>query len=340
MRPDGSSPGGYVIFVASQEEVESAKPLRLTVVDWASRRLQRVHRSSLAAETQAAATAVDELERVKTCWHLMLFPNADPQSDELARQTGNLVVTDAKSLYDAADSMSAGLKLSERRSAIELSGTNERLRAMGGHWKWRNSSQQLADGLTKASARALCLEAFFRGVVALKFDEDMVGAKKVKPEIRQAEVDELDSAARKLNRDEAGFTTAHFDSAESNKVPFSEDVVRCRLPGCNKEVPNPEAGQRFCLRRHYYKNLGGDSERARAAVAATVLASQVAPVEGISNDGNVTAPVVDHCWFFAIMILLAFVLLFALWMCVARRTTCRSRLPQPRQLLLPRVRVL
>ena len=90
MRPDGSSQGGYVIFVASQEEIDSAKPFRLTVVDWSSRRLQRVCRSSLAAETQAAATAVDELEWVKACWHLILFPNADPQSDELARMEVSL----------------------------------------------------------------------------------------------------------------------------------------------------------------------------------------------------------------------------------------------------------
>ena len=69
--------------------------------------------------------------------------SADPQCDELARQTGSFVAMDAKSLHDAANSRP---KLSERRSAI---GTNEHLRAMGGHWKWRNSAQQLADRQTQ-----------------------------------------------------------------------------------------------------------------------------------------------------------------------------------------------
>ena len=94
------------------------------------------------------------------------------------------------------------MKLSDRRSAIELSGTNERLKAMGGHWKWCNISQQLAGGLTKASARALCLEAFARGVVSLKFDEAMVAAKKVKPETKQAEVEDLEQAARHFVTDQ------------------------------------------------------------------------------------------------------------------------------------------
>ena len=105
VQPDGSSQGGYVSFVASQEEVESSKPFRTEVVDWASRHLQKVCRSTLAAETQAAATAVDELEWVKACWHLMLFPNADPQSDEVARPTGSFAATDARSLHEAANSI-------------------------------------------------------------------------------------------------------------------------------------------------------------------------------------------------------------------------------------------
>ena len=87
---------------------------------------------------------------------------ADPTEDGVAKITLRFVITDAKSLYDAANSMSAGLRLAERRSAIELSGTNERLKAIGGHWRWCNSNQQLADGLRKAAATALCLEAPFR----------------------------------------------------------------------------------------------------------------------------------------------------------------------------------
>ena len=170
VRADGSPQGGYVIFAASRGEVEADKPFKLTTLDWSSKRLTRVCRSSLAAETQAAANAVDELEWLRSFWALILWPLEDPLSEDLNRASGTFVITDAKSLYDAANSMSAGLKLSERRSAIELAMANERLRSMGGGWKWCNSAQQLADGLTKGSARAASLDAFSRGVISLRFD--------------------------------------------------------------------------------------------------------------------------------------------------------------------------
>ncbi|CAE7764314.1 unnamed protein product [Symbiodinium sp. KB8] len=230
VRPDGSSQGGYIIFAASRDEVEAEKPFRLTALEWGSKKLTRVCRSSLAAETQAAATCVDELEWLKACWHLMLWPNADPTDDDMAKVTLSFVITDAKSLYDAANSMSAGLKLAERRSAIELSGTNERLKAIGGHWRWCNSNQQLADGLTKATARATCLEAFSRGVVSMKFDEAMTAAKKVSKESRQAELNELDNAAKELH--------------EVNTAVAGMPL--CRLPGCEKVVLNADqTGHRF-----------------------------------------------------------------------------------------------
>ena len=266
VRPDGASQGGHVIFAASQSEIQSGKPFRLTVIDWASKRLTRVCRSSLAAETQAAATAVDELEWVKTFWHLMIFPESDPLVQQ--HEAGSFVITDAKSLYDAANSMSAGLKLAERRSAIELAGTNERLRAMRGHWKWCNSDQQLADGLTKTSARAASLESFARGVVCLKYDEAMVAAKKVPQRVKDAENAELDKAANDLH---------YQDSLVVNSQVIS--TVRCALPGCEKCVVDPAKGHRFCSRRHFYKSLGEDGGKVRAVIAATVLACQAQPAD-------------------------------------------------------------
>ena len=268
VRPDGSSQGGYVIFAASLDEVNSGKPFRLTTLEWGSKKLARVCRSSLAAETQAAATCVDELEWLKTCWHLMLWPNAEPLDDDMAKITPSFVVTDAKSLYDAANSMSAGLKLSERRSAIELAGTNERLKAIGGHWRWCNSSQQLADGLTKAAARAACLEAFARGVVNMRFDEAMTAAKKVTKQARQAELKELDQAALELN--------------DVNVNVLEAALPRCRLFGCERVVNDADTtGHRYCSRRHYYRAMsGGDGERTRALIAAATLATQVSTAEG------------------------------------------------------------
>ena len=201
--------------------------------------------------------------QVKTFWQLIL-PEADPLVHQ--HEAGSFVITDAKSLYDAANSMSAGLKLAERRSAIELAGTNEKLRAMRGHRKWCNSDQQLADGLTTTSARASSLESFARGVACLKYNVGMVAAKKVPQRIKDAGTAELDKAANDLN---------YQDSLVVNSQVTSE--VRCALPGCEKCVVDPEKGHRYCSRRHFYKSLGEDCGKVRTVMAATILACQAQP---------------------------------------------------------------
>ena len=245
VRPDGSSQGGFVIVAAAQDQVMSDRPFELTVIDWASRRLTRVCRSSLSAETQAAANAVDELEWARTVWHLMLWPFENPLNEFAVHGAGAFAITDAKSLYDASNSMSSGLKLSERRCAIELAMTNERLRAMGGGWRWCNSARQLADGLTKSAARSACLDSFARGVTCLQFDTTvMKAAKKVTHAERQAEVKELDDAAEKLN-----------DNVYLAELGLPSDLPRCRLAGCQNPVINANQGHKYCSRRHYYKDF-------------------------------------------------------------------------------------
>ena len=86
-------------------------------------------------------------------WYLILWPNLSPTSEDLLKASRSVAIADARSLFDAARSMSAGLKLAERRSAIELTMADEQLKQMNGSWRWCNSMQQMADGLTKASTR-------------------------------------------------------------------------------------------------------------------------------------------------------------------------------------------
>ena len=80
------------------------------------------------------------------------------------------LIFDAKSLYDAAQSVSSGLRLSEKRTAIEVTIVRERLEVLHGHWRWVNSAQQLADGLTKPTARDTFAEQLRRNVHLLKYD--------------------------------------------------------------------------------------------------------------------------------------------------------------------------
>ena len=73
-RPDSTSQGGYLLFVASHEEIEAGHAMKLSILDWGSKKLQRICRSSLSAESQAATSAIDVLEWTKVFWAAMLWP--------------------------------------------------------------------------------------------------------------------------------------------------------------------------------------------------------------------------------------------------------------------------
>ena len=74
-RVDGSSQGGYVVFVGPAGELDAGTPTPFVAMEWASKKLQRLCRSSLSAEAQAAALGVDALAWVKVYITLSLRPD-------------------------------------------------------------------------------------------------------------------------------------------------------------------------------------------------------------------------------------------------------------------------
>ena len=64
-RVDGSSQGGYLVLLVPPEAFNDKKT-DYAVLDWRSFKLNRVSRSSMNAESQAAAEAADALEYIKT----------------------------------------------------------------------------------------------------------------------------------------------------------------------------------------------------------------------------------------------------------------------------------
>ena len=174
VRPDGSSQGGMMMFIADRAELESHKPFPLTVIDWASKKLVRMCRSSLSAEAQSATIAVDELEWAKVFYAAMVNPFVAIHEDKTMHWfQESPIITDAKALFDSTLSVTPGMKLSERRTAIEICILKERLHAVMGNFRWVNSTQQLADGFTKTSARESLAYTLSRGVHALRFDPQL-----------------------------------------------------------------------------------------------------------------------------------------------------------------------
>lgn len=93
----------------------------LSILTWHSRKLQQLCRSSLSAEAQASASAIEELEWCKVFLTLLTdFSLPIEGADAMAKFGESTVSTDAKSLFDSAQSLTSGMKLSERRTAIEI----------------------------------------------------------------------------------------------------------------------------------------------------------------------------------------------------------------------------
>ena len=106
-------------------------------------------RSSLAGETQAYVETLDMLEFTNLFYTLFLDPWRSLSDVEsiFEKQHKSPVITDAKSLYE-----SSTRNLIERRTAIKVTASRQRLEHVFIFSGWVNSDRQMADGLTKPQA--------------------------------------------------------------------------------------------------------------------------------------------------------------------------------------------
>ena len=130
---DGSSQGGYIIFLADQNR-------NCAPVSWSSKKLKRVVRSTLAAETLAAMDALDSAFLIARILSELL-------SEEKNREIR--VYTDNKSLHDVTRTSHL---VEDKRLRIEVSALREMLEKDNVSLHWVNSDAQLADALTKKGA--------------------------------------------------------------------------------------------------------------------------------------------------------------------------------------------
>ena len=142
--PDGfSSTGGFVIFL--EGENGNTCPLY-----WEARKIRRVVKSTLAAETLAAAEAVDMTYYLGNILSQILYENEKKLPVEL--------YVDNHSLYDNVYSVKS---VSEKRLRIDIAILKEVVR--DGELKifWVNSKSQLADVLTKRGVNSLKIASVF-----------------------------------------------------------------------------------------------------------------------------------------------------------------------------------
>lgn len=235
----------------------------------------------MAAEAQASAMAVDELEWAKIFWSTMIDPTKSINTEEtLQHSRTSFVITDARSLFDASKSVSAGMHLNERRTAIEVAIVAERVSEMKATWKWVNSDQQVADGLTKPSAKEKFDNVLHRGNHRLLFDPQFTAAKKISKMEKEEQERTLKEAAEQV-----------FGMSEIEDKGGEEQGL-CSLVGCNRAIRGASDGHKFCSRRHFYLNNHRregwrDTWRDAAKTAVAVLmASEIGGADAVSVDGK------------------------------------------------------
>ena len=192
----------------------------MSIMDWKSWKLKRKVRSSLAAESQALAEAVDVLNYMRLFFAECIVSysiDLRKAATVLATLPKSHVITDCKSLYDALEkSESAGLGLQEERTAIEVTATRDTMRETGRQTRWVNSDRQIADFLTKPQVpnhNLLAMQSAGRWNIV--FDDNFTSAKKLRKQARDASVKNNTQNAqqralqRSIGQDEWKKTTHH-----------------------------------------------------------------------------------------------------------------------------------
>jgi hypothetical protein len=151
--PDGGSQGGHIILL---EDTETGLFCPLA---WASRKLRRVTRSTIASETEAMVEGIDEGVFLAAIWDwifLGILPKLSSQ-----------IFTDCKSLSDHLGNK--GGSTNEKRLKLSISSILEDLQTGTiGHINWIMSEDMLADPLTKDMSAHLLIQALERSRVTVR----------------------------------------------------------------------------------------------------------------------------------------------------------------------------
>ena len=185
-RRDGSSQGGQITLLMEKGVLEGKKT-GFCVLNWSSRRLKRVARSSTSAEVQMTGNALDNHEFVKLGWYNMLKPKDIDlrQSDTYLKEIPSCLVCDAKNIFDGIVKVeTSGLHMEERRTAIELLAVKERLLQAGVSLRWVNGDQELADGLTKGWKHEALIKALCDAHWRIVYDPEYQSARKVRAKMQ------------------------------------------------------------------------------------------------------------------------------------------------------------
>ena len=230
-RADGSSQGGFIVMLAPKKILETEEDY-YQILDWRSMKLPRIARSSLAAEAQAAACASDATEFACRYFEHLKAPTV--VLGDLLKLRSSLdpvLITDAKALFDSYHRESLISSVTDRRISLEIRVVKEQMESLGGSLRWVSSERQLADGLTKDSARQLFADRLRHAKVKFLFDPSYVAAKKKPLEERLQSQNEGSKSRKKKKAQQSSSSRAlpsieekSEETLEDDEAPVDEEV--------------------------------------------------------------------------------------------------------------------
>ena len=154
----------------------------VSVLSWQSKKIKRVVRSSLAAETCSVSTCQEHLDWMRTMWEQMTRGEFVLENYEQFLTVGpSILVTDCKSLYDAIHEEGAAPASTDKRLAIELAIVKAKAVSGETDLRWIDARHQIA-GKSEAVLQKNLQEAQWR----ITAEEVMLDKRKQEREIRNS----------------------------------------------------------------------------------------------------------------------------------------------------------
>ncbi len=182
VRKDLASQGGYLVML-TDKQVLHGKKMKYSVLSWKSFKLPRVCRSSLSAESQAMAGALEEVLMVKTFLKMLMNPGLSVRRAQESLDMPCAIVTDCKALYDTIRRENIQSSL-DKRVAIEVLVIRDMMKQVKADLRWVSSERQYADGLTKVGSRQTMVDTLKGGFVQIVQDDSYQASKKKTAEQR------------------------------------------------------------------------------------------------------------------------------------------------------------
>eukprot|EP00435_Cladocopium_sp_Y103_P012014 s3028_g3.t1 len=140
---------GYIIAF-THRNLNHGKMSAWNPAAWRSYRLTRAVSSTLAAESQAMATASGTVEWMCLLLHEIIHGPFDVRDAKtVLQQHQPILVTDCKSLFDHLLSPSSPTAAEDRRTSIDITIIKESVRTLNAAVRWVPTDRMLADSLTK-----------------------------------------------------------------------------------------------------------------------------------------------------------------------------------------------